>query len=108
MPRKASPKFDQKSLTKGQLRKLNALRKSVGDEIGTRAFAAWFPSSEIKGKKEPVDKNAEMVTGVLEALIKDKKLTIARGGYLLRRGRKRVIVTRAFGGPHGGGDGPEK
>ena len=97
MPRKAAQKFDQKSLTKGQLRKLSALRKSVGDEIGTRAFAAWF-ASESKGKKTPVDKNAKMITGALEALVKDKKLTIPRGGYVLKRGKKRVIVTRARAG----------
>lgn len=94
MPRKASPKVEQKSLTKGQLRKLNALRKSVGDEIGTRAFDAWF-KSQRKGKKELVDKNAQMITGALEALVKDKGLTIPRGGYVLKRGKKRVIVTRA-------------
>ncbi len=97
MPRKASPKFDQKSLTKGQLRKLTALRKSVGDEIGTRAFTSWFATESI-GKKEPVDRNAKRITGAVEALIKDKKLTIPRGGYLLRRGKKRVIVTRAKAG----------
>ena len=97
MPRKASQKFDQKSLTKGQLRKLIALRKSVGDEIGTRAFASWF-ASERKGQKKPVDKNAVMVTGALEALIRDRKLTIPRGGYVLKRGKKRVIVTRAKAG----------
>ena len=94
MPRKASPKFDQKGLTKGQLRKLNALRKSVGDQIGTRAFAAWI-ATESKGKREPVDKNAKTITSALEGLIKDKKLAIPRGGYLLKRGKKRVIVTRA-------------
>ncbi len=94
MPRKASPKFDQKSLTKGQLRKLNALRKSVGEQIGTRAFAAWI-TTESKGKREPVDKNAKTITSALEGLIKDGKLRIPRGGYLLKRGKKRVIVTRA-------------
>ena len=31
--------IDESALTKGQLRKLNALRNSVGDEVGERAFA---------------------------------------------------------------------
>ena len=34
--------IDESTLTKGQRRKLNALRKSVGDEIGAQAFAAWL------------------------------------------------------------------
>jgi hypothetical protein len=34
--------IDEKTLTKGQLRKLNALRKSVGDKIGDAAFSIWF------------------------------------------------------------------
>ena len=31
--------IDQSTLTKGQVRKLNALRKSVGDDIAEDAFA---------------------------------------------------------------------
>ena len=34
MDRASSRVIDEGSLTKGQLRKLTALRKSVGDEIG--------------------------------------------------------------------------
>ena len=36
--------IDESALTKGQLRKLDALRKSVGADIGTRAFAEWLAS----------------------------------------------------------------
>ena len=34
--------MDESALTKGQLRKLNALKKSVGDDIGTKAFSKWL------------------------------------------------------------------
>ena len=34
--------IDEKTLTKDQLRKLNALRKSVGDKIGGLAFSEWL------------------------------------------------------------------
>ena len=34
--------INESSLPKGQLRKLNALRKSVGNDIGERAFAEWL------------------------------------------------------------------
>ena len=41
--------IDESTLTKGQRRKLNALRKSVGDEIGAQAFAAWLSSQQAAG-----------------------------------------------------------
>ena len=93
-PRKASHTFDEKSLTKGQLRKLNALRKSVGEEIGTTAFAKWLAAQPTE-PKEPADKNAEQIATAFESLIEAKKLHIPRGGYLVKRGRGRVVVTRA-------------
>ena len=93
--RKASPTFDEKNLTKGQLRKLNALRKSVGDEIGTTAFAKWL-AAQLTEPKEPADKNAEQIATALEALNKKSKLRLPRGGYLVKRGRgDRITVTRA-------------
>ncbi len=41
----------EKNLTKGQLRKLNALRKSVGPAIGERAFVEWLKKANV-GKDE--------------------------------------------------------
>ena len=38
----AKSEITEADLTKGQLRKLNALRKSVGPDIGERAFAQWL------------------------------------------------------------------
>ncbi len=93
-PKKAVPNFDETGLNKGQLRKLNALRKSIGDKLGTAAFADWL-ATQVQKPTESVDKNAERIAEALMALIKDKKLTIPYGGYLLTRGRGRVIVTRA-------------
>ena len=92
-PRKAPPTFDEESLTKGQLRKLNALRKSVGEKIGTTAFTKWL-ATQATEPNAPVDKNAEQIVGALEPLVKAKKLRLPRGGYLVTRGRGRVIVTR--------------
>ena len=33
--------IDETNLTKGQIRKLNALRKSVSNELGEAVFAKW-------------------------------------------------------------------
>ena len=51
--------IDESGLTKGQLRKLRALRNSVGDEIGEKAFAEWLASQD--GAKRKVDGNAAKI-----------------------------------------------
>lgn len=94
MARKPAKKFDQKQLTKGQLRKLNALRKSLGDEIAEKAFSEWY---EKQGTAETMqeDRNARQIADALQPLIEQNKLRIPRGGYTLRRGRGRVIIESA-------------
>lgn len=81
--------IDETALTKGQLRKLNALRKSLGPSIADEAFAKWLGQA---ADTSDTDQNAEVIADALWALIQEGKLTIRRGGYLVRRGRKRVIV----------------
>ena len=81
--------IDETALTKGQLRKLNALRKSLGPAIADEAFAKWLDQAV----EEPeVDSNAEVVSDTLWSLIQEGRLSIRRGGYIVRRGRGRVIV----------------
>ncbi len=81
-------------LTKGQLRKLNALRKSVGPDIGERAFAQWLKRANAK-KATPGDKNSAQIAEAINAALGGKGLRIPREGYLITRGRGRVIITRA-------------
>ena len=96
--RKATPAINEAALTKGELRKLNALRKSLGNQIADRAFAQWF-GQKTRGKAgAPLDKNAELIASTLLPPAKAGKLRIPRGGYLVKRGRGRVIVSRAAGG----------
>lgn len=81
--------IDETNLTKGQLRKLNALRKSVGSAIADEAFAKWL----VQANDEPeIDENAGIIADALWDLVQDGKLMIQRGGYIVRRGRGRVIV----------------
>ncbi len=94
MAKRSDKSIDEGALTKMQLRKLNALRKSVGEDIGAKAFFEWM-ASRPADKKEPVDKNAVRIADALQPLIESNKLTIPRGGYMLRRGRGRVIVESA-------------
>ena len=81
--------IDETALTKGQIRKLTALRKSLGPVIADEAFAKWL-DQEIEGAD--VDRNAEAISNALWPLIQEDRLSIRRGGYIVRRGRKRVIV----------------
>ncbi len=80
-------------LTKGQLRKLNALRKSVGPDIGERAFAQWLKGVDAK-KDTAGDKTSAQIAEAIQAALGRKGLSIPRGGYLIKRGRGRVVVER--------------
>ena len=88
--KRAGPR--ESDLSKGELRKLNALRKSLGDDIAERAFAEWQQTQADGGGA--IDKNAGTITDALQTLIENGKLRIPRGGYILRRGRGRVIIER--------------
>ncbi len=91
MARKPAPKIDEKLLTKGELRKLNALRKSIGEDIGEKAFMDWL-RKKPPAMAELEDKNAALIADTLIPLIEQNKLRIPRGGYLVRRCRGRVVV----------------
>ncbi len=93
MARKPAPKLDEKALTKGELRKLNALRKSVGEDIAEKAFMDWL-REKPSAVAEFEDKNAALIADTLIPLIEKNELRIPRGGYLVRRGRGRVVVER--------------
>src|SRR3546814_15097804 len=83
---KATRKIDEKALSKGEVRKLTALRKSIGVDLADQAFAKWY-AKEGKGE-EPNDPNVGMIEKALNPLI--KKMRIPRGGAnAIRRGRGR-------------------
>lgn len=89
MPRK-NKAFSEKSLTKGELRKLNALRKSLGEGIADDAFAKWYKQREVAGSNNH-DPNIGVIQGALHPHL--NKLHFAKGArYTLRRGRGRIIV----------------
>lgn len=94
MAGKSMTNVDESSLTKGQLRKLNALRKSVGPEIGEKAFAEWL-ASQPAGDGATADPVAERIAGHLWDLVEKENLNFPRGGYLVRRGRGRIVVEPA-------------
>ena len=94
-PRKAAAAINEAALTKDELHKLNALKTSVGDQIGEKAFLQWLRDKTKSATAVPGDKNAEMIADALGKLVQDSGLKLPHGGYLVTRGRGRVIVTRA-------------
>lgn len=90
------PTVDEKALTKMEIRKLNALKKSIGDELGTKTFLEWLAKKPEKAIGPMVDKNAAAIAAAVGKLIAEGKISgIRRGGYVVRRGRGRVIVELA-------------
>ncbi len=79
-----------------EIRKLNALRKSIGDELGANAFKQWYESRPPTTKSAPVDKTAEAIAEAIMGLIaKGKIKNLPRDGYVIKRGRGRVVVQPA-------------
>ena len=80
----------EKGLSKGELRKLSALRKSLGEEIADEAFAKWYAQQKVEVNGKP-DRNVELMEQALNPLV--EKLKFPRGQhYAIKRGRGRVII----------------
>ena len=79
--------INENKLTKGQIRKLNALRKSLGDKIADRSFAQWLkaqPAKAVTVKSDPV---AEKLVAAVASLSKDKSFNLGRKGYVVKRAK---------------------
>ena len=53
--------INEQNLTKGQLRKLNALRKSVGEDLAEDVFAKWMKRQESATPEDRPDPVAEKI-----------------------------------------------
>ena len=78
--------IDESTLIKGQLRKLAALRRYVGDELGEEAFNRWMAQ---QARAASVDRVAEKIEGALAGFANDKSFRLGNYGYTVRRGRGR-------------------
>ena len=78
--------IDQSTLTKGQVRKLNALRKSVGDDIAEDAFSKWM-KTQTKTPKEVRDPVADALVNALSNLTSDKSFKLGNKGYVVKRSK---------------------
>ena len=93
------PQAPRTKLTKGQIRKRNALRKSLGNKIADQAFAKWMKAEKSATVKKAPKKDAvaEKIAAALKR-VAGKKLNFGTYGYTIRRakgkGAKELVVTR--------------
>ena len=80
--------INEEALTKGQLRKLNGLRKSVGDKIAEEAFTKWL-AAQSKVPKDARAPVAEALVSALAHLEHNKGFRLGRRGYVVRRAKGR-------------------
>jgi hypothetical protein len=78
--------IDHSALTKGQVRKLNALRKSVGDDIAEDAFGKWM-KSQSKTPKDVRDPVADALVAALDQFKDDKTFRLGAKGYVVKRSK---------------------
>ena len=76
------------TLNKGQIRKLNALRKSVGDDIAENAFGKWM-KTQSKKPKEVTDPVADALVAALSNLQNDKSFKLGNKGYVVKRSKSK-------------------
>jgi len=81
--------IDHSTLTKGQVRKLNALRKSVGDDIAEDAFSKWM-KSQSQTPKEVRDPVADALVAALDQFKDDKTFRLGAKGYVVKRSKGKV------------------
>ena len=75
------------TLTKGQIRKRNALKKSIGDKLGEEAFAKWLKEQAKAIPKVQSDPVAEKILNAVKVLEKDKTAKLGNKGYVIKRAR---------------------
>ena len=83
------PGIDESKLTKGQVRKLKALRRSVGDELGNDVFRRWLAQQAKLDLGPKPDKAAEKIIAALNAagLAGDRGFRLGNYGYTIRKAR---------------------
>ncbi len=88
---KTKQAINEKTLLKGEVRKLTALRKSLGDEIADKAYSAWYEQRDTGGAAAKADPNLSVIEAALAPHL--NKMSFPRGGgYTIKRGRGRVVV----------------
>ena len=79
--------INESKLSKGQVRKLNALRKSVGDVLGEEVFGKWLAQQAKAAAAPQLDPVAMLITEALAGLVDDRSFRLGNYGYTIQRTR---------------------
>jgi hypothetical protein len=79
--------IDETNLTKGQVRKLNALRKSIGNKLAEGTFSKWLKAQSKAAPIDAPDPVAEKLLEVLKMLESDTSIKLGNWGYAIRRAK---------------------
>lgn len=79
--------INESTLTKGQLRKLNALRKSVGDALGEQVFGKWMVQQAKEKAAPKSDPTAKKIEEALAEYAGNRSFRLGNYGYTLKRAR---------------------
>ena len=79
--------IDETGFTKGLVRKLNALRKSVGDYLAEGVFAGWLEREAAPQARSKPDPVAMKIVEALAGFENDPKFNLGNYGYTLRRAK---------------------
>jgi len=83
--------IDESTLAKGQIRKLNALRKSVGDKLGKEVFAKWLAQQASAAAEPKPDPIAVIIEDALAQYAGDRSFRLGNYGYTIRRARGKGV-----------------
>lgn len=79
--------IDESKLSKAQVRKLNALRKSVGVELGDEVFGKWLAQQAKEAAGPKPDPVALKIEKALDGFASDRSFKLGNYGYTIRRAR---------------------
>ena len=79
--------IDETTLTKGHRRKLNALRRSVGEKLGEEVFSKWKALQDKKPAERRADPVAEKIQAALADYVDDRNFNLGNYGYTIQRAR---------------------
>ena len=83
--------INESKLTKGQVRKLKALRKSVGSELGEEVFSKWLAQQATAAAEPKRDTIALKIEDALGGFVGDKSFRLGNYGYTIRRARGKGV-----------------
>ena len=81
--------IDESALTKGQIRKRNALCKSIGDKLGTAVFETWLKEQATQNTTIRTDPVASKILSAIAPYAKDKAFKLGNQGYVIKRSKGR-------------------